>query len=194
MVTKQAFKKDVGLGTDGSVNLHMHPSDFLKDQDEDARPQVLVRAEKKEEGEDVGVAFKKIGENLYVSGIASGSMFLERGFLELGDRICAVNDTNFMDYADAAFATKLLNKSTVMKCEMYVEKGWNALNIPDDVDPCHFDKNLGKSKPKAAAAPVPESKSEEVAEPEPKKKEKAAPPPPKKKEEESGEVKMWWDE
>jgi hypothetical protein len=192
MESKKVYKKDANLSADGSVNPHLHPADFLKEQDDDddARPQVCVRAEKKEEGQDVGVTFKKVGENVYVSGIASDSIFLESG-LELGDRICSVNDTNFMSYADATFASKLLNKKKVMEGVMYVEKGWDQLNIPGDVDTCHFDTNPGKPKPKPK--PKPAAAPEPKPEPEPKKKEEASPPPPKKKEE-PGVEKMWWDE
>eukprot|EP00980_Cylindrotheca_fusiformis_P001165 scaffold321_cov95-Cylindrotheca_fusiformis.AAC.6 len=195
MESKKKYHKEVILTADGSVDPNITPEDILRGPiDDDDLPQICVKAEKQEEGQDVGLTFKKIDANIYVSGIKSDSIFRDSE-LELGDRICSVNDTNFMSYADPTFAVKLLNKKKVMECVMYVERGWNRLKIPDDVDACHYDKNPGAPKSKPAPPPEPEpepepedSESEPEPEPEPKKE---TPPPPKKKE---PLEKMWWEE
>jgi len=128
------------------------------DPEEKDKEQHMVKGIKKKGSQKVGVTFVKVGDKLFVSGISSKSIFhfskkpKVSAELEFGDRIVAVNDTNFMNYADEKLAEKLLAKSSVMECVLYVEKGWDVLNR-SHVDKKHFDPKLergGKHYPPAA--------------------------------------------
>lgn len=83
-----------------------------------------------------GLYFHKIGPNLFVSGIASNSIFKET-VLTVGDRVVMVNDVNFLSYADGNYATTLLKRAddTV---HLVVEKGWTTW------DPKFTDENHDK--------------------------------------------------
>mmetsp|Transcript_42764 Transcript_42764/g.103445 ORF Transcript_42764/g.103445 Transcript_42764/m.103445 type:complete len:372 (+) Transcript_42764:98-1213(+) len=143
---KKVFKKEIKLNPDGTPIPYGETGN-----EEEEKEQFMVKATKEKEGQEVGVAFVKVGDKVFVSGIAPDSIFHpskasgEEGAtsLEYGDRIAGVNDTNFMNYADPALASKLLAKKSAMECELYVEKGWNVLGT-GHVDPIHYDPSLAR--------------------------------------------------
>ena len=207
----KTFKKEFRLSAGGTP---LSYDDERLQQEEEEKVQKVVKAKKEKEGQPVGVTFVKVGDKLFVSGIATDSIFhpdmKPKGSaeLEFGDRIASVNDTNFMSYADGDYATKLLEKRSAMECVLYVEKGWNVLG-PGHVDPIHFDPTLvrgGKARyapkveeePEDAESEVEISDSEDEGEKEPEGSGIAKPdlkevaPPPKDDAPLDGD-KMWWD-
>lgn len=212
---KKKFKKEVHLNPDGTPVLGS-AFGFGVAQEEAERVQVMCKATKATDGQDVGLAFVKVGDKLFVSGISGDSIFHPDrldddgaggdGQLEFGDRVASVNDTNFMSYADVDYALALLRKQSTRECVLYVEKGWNVLRS-GHVDPIHFDPSLAKRgkvrhKPTAAARTAAgadrgdddgdSASSEEVPNNEPPDSKGAAPSTKDDGEGEEGE-KMWWD-
>lgn len=138
MTRKKLVHKDGIRNLDGSLNLDINPgvSKFVAAiDDKDDKPQFRIRAQKLFQKQGPGVTFKKIGEMLFVSGIAMDSIFRDTQ-LALGDRIVEVNDVNFMNYADGPYADILLTKSKE-KVSMVLEKGWKTFNAETDTDSCH---------------------------------------------------------
>ncbi|KAL3936295.1 MAG: hypothetical protein SGBAC_008362 [Bacillariaceae sp.] len=215
---KKVFKKEFKLDANGIPILY-GSEENAKAVDDEEKVQVLCKATKEKEGQAVGVTFVKVGDKLFVSGISAESIFHpskkqedgEGVELEFGDRIASVNDTNFMSYADAAYAEKLLNKKSARECTLYVEKGWDILGT-GHVDPIHYDPTLargGKARYAKKEEPEPESDADDssvevaskdgsIEEKEPegsgiaKPDLKAVAPPPKDDEPITDEG-MWWD-
>ncbi|CAJ1934624.1 unnamed protein product [Cylindrotheca closterium] len=159
---KKVFKKEIKLNPDGTP-IPYELADGMGDEEE--KEQIMIKATKGKDGQDVGVAFTKVGDKLFVCGISADSIFHPSKNtgggpqLEFGDRVASVNDTNFMNYADAAFATKLLGKKSAKECVLYVEKGWEILGT-GHVDPIHFDPSLARGGKARYAEPKKETKAE----------------------------------
>lgn len=101
--------------------------------DQEDHDQYRFRAEKYYSKQTGGLMFHKIGQNLFVSGIASDSIFKETG-IAIGDRVVSVNDVNFLSYADGPYAVTLLKRGEG-EVSIVVEKGWSTW------DPKFTDEN-----------------------------------------------------
>ena len=132
----KVYKEAIHRNADGSMKLDLNPNvETFKKRDEMTKEQIPVDAKKLVPSQDVGVMFKLIDNKLFVTGIALDSIFFDTD-LELGDRVVSVNDMNFVNYADAGYAKKLLQKS---KCDitLVVEKGHTEFNSKTDTDKEH---------------------------------------------------------
>lgn len=135
---KKIVTKQVGRNADGSFDYSIDPTveNYVKETGEfDDKEQYRFRANKIFERQGAGLSFKKIDDMLFVSGINLDSIFRDTN-LQLGDRICQVNGSNFMSYVDENYATTLLKRAKG-ECELIVEKGWKCFNGKTDTDDSH---------------------------------------------------------
>mmetsp|Transcript_14637 Transcript_14637/g.35304 ORF Transcript_14637/g.35304 Transcript_14637/m.35304 type:complete len:494 (-) Transcript_14637:67-1548(-) len=142
-----------------------------------------------------GLAFRKKEDMLFVSGISLDSIFADTE-LEFGDRIVAVMDVNFMNYADEKYAKTLLKRAK-REVNIVVEKGWDKLQ-KGERDKYHgiprqesmiIPKKKGKitiTKNTAAKDAPPPMERLEEAETEGIANKDVAPPPPVPEEESEG--------
>eukprot|EP00980_Cylindrotheca_fusiformis_P021441 scaffold8301_cov184-Cylindrotheca_fusiformis.AAC.9 len=160
---KKLVKKQGARKADGSFDYEINPTleayeKATSDDRDDEIVQHRIRAQKLYPKQNAGVLFKKIGEMLFVNGIALDSIYRDT-VLAVGDRVVSVNDVNFMSYADAAYATTLLKRGN-KEVSLVVEKGWKKLNMEKDVDKNHnlpskdsIATNKNDSKDKSVKVP-----------------------------------------
>jgi hypothetical protein len=139
---RKLVKKLEARNADGSFDYGINPTlekyeEATWDGDNEEYDQHRIRAQKLVPKQGAGVLFKKLGDMLFVSGIALDSVFRDT-VLALGDRVVEVNNVNFMSYADAAYATTLLKRGND-EVSLVVEKGWKKFNKQKDVNE-HHDK------------------------------------------------------
>jgi PDZ domain-containing secreted protein len=139
---KKLVKKLQARQADGSYDGGINPTlkryeEATSDGENEEYDQHRIRAQKLLPKQGAGVLFKKLGDMLFVSGIALDSVFRDT-VLALGDRVVSVNDVNFMSYADGPYATTLLKRGND-EVSLVVEKGWKEFNKEKDVDE-HHDK------------------------------------------------------
>eukprot|EP00526_Cylindrotheca_closterium_P010589 CAMPEP_0113633780 /NCGR_PEP_ID=MMETSP0017_2-20120614/17586_1 /TAXON_ID=2856 /ORGANISM="Cylindrotheca closterium" /LENGTH=396 /DNA_ID=CAMNT_0000544445 /DNA_START=149 /DNA_END=1336 /DNA_ORIENTATION=- /assembly_acc=CAM_ASM_000147 len=122
--------------------------------DREDHDQYRFHAEKLYSKQTGGLMFHKIEPNLFVSGIASDSIFKETG-LAVGDRVVTVNDVNFLTYSDGKYAATLLKRGEG-EVGLVVEKGWTTW------DPKFTDKKHNKPTGEEPPPPVEETKERET--------------------------------
>lgn len=135
---KKIVTKQVGRNADGSFDYNIDPTleNYVKETGElDDKEQFRIRAKKIFEKQGAGVAFKKIDDMLFVSGISLDSIFRDTNLM-LGDRAVSINGTNFMSYVDKTYAETILKRAKG-ECELVVERGWDNFNADNDVDELH---------------------------------------------------------
>lgn len=137
---RKLVKKQGARHADGSFDYEINPTldkyqNATSDDEDGIYDQHRIRAQKLFPKQGAGVSFKKIGDMLFVSGIALDSIFRDT-VLAVGDRVVSVNDVNFMSYADATYATTLLKRGND-EVSLVVERGWKKFNMERDVDKNH---------------------------------------------------------
>ncbi|KAL3939263.1 MAG: hypothetical protein SGBAC_005988 [Bacillariaceae sp.] len=95
-----------------------------RSNDREDHDQYRFRGEKLYSKQPGGLYFHKIEPNLFVSGIASDSIFAGTG-VAVGDRVVSVNEVNFLSYSDGRYADTLLKRGEG-EVELVVEKGWTT--------------------------------------------------------------------
>ena len=132
------IKETVTRNADGSLRLHVDPRvenlNKERQQFEDYE-QFSVRGKKLYPNQDAGVMLMGKDNKIFVSGIALDSIFFDSE-LELGDRVVSVNEMNFINYGDAMYAKKLIQKSKA-EITLVIEKGHTNFDPKIDRDKGH---------------------------------------------------------
>lgn len=119
------YENKVKHNEDGSLNLVYTQADDKPKQKQDA---TTISATKDNEEDDGGLVLAVHNKLLFVSEMASASIF-QGTSLEVGDRVVSINDMNFRNYADAAYAQNILKKAKTA-VTLVVEKGTAGFKKP----------------------------------------------------------------
>eukprot|EP00538_Stauroneis_constricta_P002436 CAMPEP_0119550152 /NCGR_PEP_ID=MMETSP1352-20130426/3722_1 /TAXON_ID=265584 /ORGANISM="Stauroneis constricta, Strain CCMP1120" /LENGTH=480 /DNA_ID=CAMNT_0007595909 /DNA_START=95 /DNA_END=1534 /DNA_ORIENTATION=- len=109
VITKQRYRGMAKFKVDGSL-------EFGKPTIPENQEQITITAVKDEHDDDVGVAFVVTPDRkLRIQSIAKDSHFnyldSETEKLQVDDHIVSINDMNFLQYPDATYASKILQKA-----------------------------------------------------------------------------------